>query len=84
VSLHDLLCKAWPDRGLACSAQGRICNNMLYVRYVHLTRPIIFIRDKPVLSSERMLRKGYYRKSSVAKMSVVASLKGLSKPVIAK
>jgi hypothetical protein len=27
----------------------------------------IFIRDKPIFSSDRMLHKGYYRKSSVEK-----------------
>jgi hypothetical protein len=30
-------------------------------------RPSIFIRDKPIFSSERMLHKDYYRKSSVEK-----------------
>jgi hypothetical protein len=30
-------------------------------------RPSIFIRDKPILSSERMLHKDYDRKGSVAK-----------------
>jgi hypothetical protein len=34
--------------------------------YVHLTKPIIIIRDKPILSSERMLHKDYDRKCSVA------------------
>jgi hypothetical protein len=33
-----MLCKAWTDRGLVYSAQGRIFSNMLYVRYVHLTK----------------------------------------------
>jgi hypothetical protein len=36
------------------------------------------IRDKPILSSERMLHKDYDRKGSVEKMSVVVSLKGLA------
>jgi hypothetical protein len=31
-----------------------------------LERPSIFIRDKLIFSSERMLHKDYYRKSSVA------------------
>jgi hypothetical protein len=35
---NDLPCKAWTDRGLVHGAQGRIFNNMLYVRYVHLTK----------------------------------------------
>jgi hypothetical protein len=30
-------------------------------------RPGIFIRDKPIISSERMLHKDYYRKGSVGK-----------------
>jgi hypothetical protein len=37
---------------------------MLYVQNVHLTaiyeRPNIFIRDKPIFSSERMLHEDYY------------------------
>jgi hypothetical protein len=40
-------------------------------------RPSIFIRDKPILSSERMLHKGYDRKGSVEKKSLVVNLKGL-------
>jgi hypothetical protein len=35
---HDLLCKAWTDRGLVYIAKGRIFNNMLYVRYVHMIK----------------------------------------------
>jgi hypothetical protein len=31
--------------------------------------PSIFMRDKPILSSERMLHKDYYRRSSVEKKS---------------
>jgi hypothetical protein len=57
---------------MICSAkpvltEERIFNNMLYVRYVHILdeRPNIFIRDEPIFSSERRLRKDYYRKSSV-------------------
>jgi hypothetical protein len=40
-------------------------------------RPSIFIRDKPIFSSERMLHKDYYRKSSVGKKNLVAILKGV-------
>jgi hypothetical protein len=41
-------------------------------------RRSIFIIDKPIFSSERMLHKDYYRKSSVGKKkSVVVGLKGL-------
>jgi hypothetical protein len=32
-------------------------------------RPSLFVRDKHIFSSERMLRKGYYRKRSVEKIS---------------
>jgi hypothetical protein len=37
------------------------------VKFTLDARPSIFIRDKPVFSSERMLYKDYYRKSSVKK-----------------
>jgi hypothetical protein len=40
-------------------------------------RPSIFIRDKAIISSERMLHKDYNRKSSIEKRSLVGSLKGL-------
>jgi hypothetical protein len=41
-------------------------------------RPSIFIRGKPILSSERVLHKDYDRKGSVAKKkSVIVILKGL-------
>jgi hypothetical protein len=40
-------------------------------------RPSIFIRDKPIFSSERMLHKDYYRKSSVEKKTLIVDLKGL-------
>jgi hypothetical protein len=33
-----MLFKAWTKRGLVYSARGRIFNNMLYVRYVHMTK----------------------------------------------
>jgi hypothetical protein len=50
---------------------------MLYVRDVHDERRSVFIRDKPIISSERMLDKDYYSKSSVEKKNLVESLKGL-------
>jgi hypothetical protein len=41
-------------------------------------RPSLFIRDNPIFSSEKMLRKDYYRKSWVEKKkSLVVGLKGL-------
>jgi hypothetical protein len=41
-------------------------------------RPSIFIIGKPIFSSERMLHKNYYRRSSVAKKKgPVVVLKGL-------
>jgi hypothetical protein len=40
-----------------------------------IERPSIFIRDNPILSSERMLRKGYGCKGTVAEKYVVVSLK---------
>jgi hypothetical protein len=40
-------------------------------------KPGIFIRDKPIFSSEKMLHKDYYPRSSVEKKSLVVGLKGL-------
>jgi hypothetical protein len=48
---------------------------MLYVSLDE--RPGIFIRDKPIFSSERILHKDYYRRSSIGKKSLVMGLKGL-------
>jgi hypothetical protein len=39
--------------------------------------PSIFIREKHIFSSERMLHKDYYRRSSVEKKSLGVGLKGL-------
>jgi hypothetical protein len=39
--------------------------------------PRIFMRDKPIFSSERMLHKDYYCRSSVGKKILVVVLKGL-------
>jgi hypothetical protein len=47
---------------------------MLYVRYAHFTRPVIFIREKPILSSERMLHN---TARVQLKKSLIVSLKGL-------
>jgi hypothetical protein len=53
-------------------------NNMLLcVKCTFDQSPSIFVRDKPIFSSERMLCKEYYRKSSVEKKSLVVGLKGL-------
>jgi hypothetical protein len=73
---HDLLCKACTDRGLVCSAKGRIFNNMLYAKYTLDKKPNTFVRDKPSFLSERMLHKDCYRKSSVGKISQVVGLEG--------
>jgi hypothetical protein len=40
---------------------------MLYVVFTLDERPSIFIRDKPIFSSKRMLHKDYYRKGSIGK-----------------
>jgi hypothetical protein len=40
---------------------------MLFVRYVHLTKAKAIIREKPVLSSGRMLHKLYDHRGSVVK-----------------
>jgi hypothetical protein len=38
-------------------------------------KPSVFIRDKPIFSSERTLHKDYNRKGSVEEKSVVVDLK---------
>jgi hypothetical protein len=40
-------------------------------------RPSIFISDKPIFSSERILHKDYYRRGSAEKKCLVVGLKGL-------
>jgi hypothetical protein len=60
INWHELLCKAWTDRGLVYIVKGRIFNIMLY-RYV----PSTFIRDKAILSAESVLHTDYDSKSSV-------------------
>jgi hypothetical protein len=59
--MHDLVCKACTDRVLVYSVKARI------PKYTLDEKPSIFIRDKPIFSSEKMLHKDYYRKSSVGK-----------------
>jgi hypothetical protein len=44
---------------------------------VYSAKASIFIRDKTIFSSERMLHKDYYRKNSVAKISLAVIVKGL-------
>jgi hypothetical protein len=66
------LCKALTNRGLVYSAKARISNNMLYVRYVHLTK------DANPSSNQR----GCYIRIMTAmvqfkKKSLVVSLEGL-------
>jgi hypothetical protein len=39
--------------------------------------PAAIVNDRPILSSERVLHKGYDRKGSVEKKMLVVSIKGL-------
>jgi hypothetical protein len=56
----------------------RIFNNILCTIRTLDKGPSIFIRDKPIFKSERILHKDYDRKGSVAEIkSLVVSLKGL-------
>jgi hypothetical protein len=60
------------------SAKGRIFNDSAICAIRTLEeRPSILITDKSIFSSERMLHKDYYRKSSVEKETLVVILKGL-------
>jgi hypothetical protein len=64
-----MICPAKPVlTGLVCSAKGRIFNNIC-VKCTLDERPSIFIRNKPIFSSDRMLLKDYYRKGLVKKIS---------------
>jgi hypothetical protein len=51
------------------------------VKYTFDEIPSIFMRDKPIFSSERILRKNYYDKGSVEKESVIVSLKAFETKV---
>jgi hypothetical protein len=64
--------KAWTNSGLTNIAKGRIFDNTLHMRYVHLKRAKqnLFIRDKPILSSDRMLHEDYGRKGSIVKKKI--------------
>jgi hypothetical protein len=61
-----MICFAKPGltRRLLYSAKGIIFSNIPYVRY---KRPGLFIRDKPIFPSERILHKDKDRKGSVGK-----------------
>jgi hypothetical protein len=54
-------------------------NTVIYATYILDVRPSIFIGDRPLLPSERMLHKYYGRKGPVAHQikTLVVSLKGL-------
>jgi hypothetical protein len=59
------------------SAKGRIFNNMLHVRYVHLTKakPIHKRQTHPLV--REVLHKDFDRWGSAEKKSLAVSLKGL-------
>jgi hypothetical protein len=70
----DMICFAKP--GLAedlYSAQGRIFNNMLYVRYVHLTESHTYSYETNIFSSETMLCKDYDNKGSIERKKMLWS-----------
>jgi hypothetical protein len=46
------------------------------VKYTFDEKPNTFTRDNPTFSSERLLHKDYFCKSSVGKKSLVVDLKG--------
>jgi hypothetical protein len=62
--------------GLVEIAKAIIFDNMPYMRYIHLTRPRIFIRHKPVFLADRMLHMDSDCKCSVENIFLVMSLKG--------
>jgi hypothetical protein len=59
--------------GMICFAKPVLTEdfyNVLYVRYVHLTKDQAYSRDKPIFLSERMLHKDYDCKGSVEKKNL--------------
>jgi hypothetical protein len=52
-----------------------VFNNMIYLRYVHLTKFRHIQRGKPIVLSERILHKDYDRKGSIGKQTLAVSLK---------
>jgi hypothetical protein len=75
--MHDLLCKACTDKGLVCSAKGRIFNNMLLCAKCTLDEgQSIFMRQTHLLT-ERVLHNDNDCNGSLKKKSVVVSLKRL-------
>jgi hypothetical protein len=62
-----MICFAWTERALVYFVKVRIFNNVLYMRYVHLTKAKHIIRDKPILSLERKVYKDYDRNVPIDK-----------------
>jgi hypothetical protein len=57
---------------------GIFTNMILHAKRTLDKKPSIITRDKSIFSSERKLRKDYYRKSSVGEKSLVVNVKGLA------
>jgi hypothetical protein len=55
------------EKGRVYIVKGKFFNNILYVRYVHLTKAKHIHKRHALLSSERMSHTGYGRKGSIEK-----------------
>jgi hypothetical protein len=67
-----------PCRGVISGTKCKSKNISICAKCTLDERPSIFITDKPIFSSERMLHKDYYRKGSVGgKKILVVGPKGL-------
>jgi hypothetical protein len=65
-----MLYKVWTDRGVVYSAKGRIFNNMLYVRYVHLTKSQAYSQETTPSSRQR----GCYIRTMTGRVQLKRSL----------
>jgi hypothetical protein len=70
--MHDLLFKACADRGLVYSAEGRVFNNLLYVRYVRLAKDQAYSQQANPSSRQR----GCYIRTITARAQLKKKLSG--------
>jgi hypothetical protein len=60
--MHDLFYKACTDRGLVCSAEAKVFQNIPYVRNVHLTKGLAYSQET---NPSSRLRECYIRTITV-------------------
>jgi hypothetical protein len=65
-----MIYRALADRGHVYRAQGRIFNNMLYVRYEHFTKAKSVHKRHAYRLVREMLQKDYDHKGSIINMKI--------------